>query len=204
MHANSFLPTSADKAKTPLRPLINMLPTKNFKFANLHKTNGTTQRKRISTPALLHPLTDYFQQAGFVHNVTASVAFASDKTQRRIHNAPPVVAAAGAEFYYQSVVHAAGKSKPVVTSVGKLFGAQFDGGTVLFALFRKHLVAHRFYPVEVLLYHLHCLFLGGCLREIGGEIVDDCRFYRVFDALVVAVVAVGTNVNTQKFRIGWH
>ena len=61
MHANSFLPTSADKAKTPLRPLINMLPTKNFKFANLHKTNGTTQRKRISTPALLHPLTDYFQ-----------------------------------------------------------------------------------------------------------------------------------------------
>ena len=75
---------------------------------------------------VFQPLVDNFHKLAFEHNCVCAVAFPSNKTQRWVHNTPPVVALGATQFDDECIVHALWQGYAIVASVGKGLLAKLD------------------------------------------------------------------------------
>ena len=74
--------------------------------------------------SVTEPLLNNFPQFGFVLNLIASVWLATNKAQRWVHNAPPIVATSATKVDNQRIVHATWQTDAVVRPVGESFGTK--------------------------------------------------------------------------------
>ena len=148
------------------------------------------------------PLVDNFHKFALEHDCVCAVVFCADKTQRWIHDAPPIVALGATQFDDERIVHTLWQSYAIVTAIGKRFLAKFDLCRVGKTVVLKRFLTHVLDILHLLLHNLHCFLFGRGVCEMWRKIVDNGIFDKVFDILVGLVVAVSTDMYAQKLRVG--
>ena len=185
----------------PCKSAVKLLQS-HHRYIVKNKKKRTTWCVFLILLVVCKPLVDNFHKFAFEHNCVCAVVFRSDKTQRWIHNTPPVVTSCTTQLDDEGIVHTLWQSYAIVASVGKLFLAKLDICRVAKAVALESFVAHVLDIVELFVHNLHGLGFGCGICKMWRKVVYDGIFDKVFDILVGLIVAVRTDMYAQKLRVG--